>query len=148
MKKTILIQFLILFAFSTISIAQGQPHLRTKKDISLEVTPMPPGNSQFSLTGCSTNFMLEQPDNGSIRTIEAVTQGYKNNEETCVFDVKLYVPMHLPTPTDIQWKIDGVKVPGDKNITVPVPENSTTVVSVTFMIGSQQGAASRTFLAD
>jgi len=138
MKNTILMQLFILFAFSTICMAQ-RPALQIEADL--------PNFNMASVLACQTNLALGQPQNG-IRTIEAVTQGYENTEGKCVFDVHLYVPMNLEQHLDlssIKWQINNVSIPGnDRQISVSVPSDNVKV-SVTYTIGNQQGAASRTF---
>ena len=147
MKKTILIQLFILFAFSTISTAQ-----RDKASISNAMIPSAGIQlTQALQSNCTTNFALGQPTNGSIRTIEVKTQGYRNTGGDCVFDVFLYMPDGFPDPQNIKWKIDGVSVPpstsnDNRVINVPVPESGLSVtVFVSYTIGNQQGADSRTF---
>lgn len=148
MKKTILIQLFILFAFSTISMAQ-RPNGGNINEIQANGIKLI-NTSQDQLSDCTTNFALGQPTNGSIRTIEVQTQGYRNTDGDCVFDVFLYMPDGFPNPQNVKWEIDGVSVPpssaDNRTLSVPVPESGvSTVVFVSYTIGSQQGADSRTF---
>lgn len=151
MKKTILIQLFILFAFSTISMAQSEhPKLGANlSDLQVVEGSVNIGNIlSYQTSACTTtNFALGQPDNGSIRTIEVVTQGHRNTDGDCVFDVLLYMPPNFPEPENIKWEIDGTVVVTDSGrLSVPVPESGTsTTVFVSYTIGNQNGADSRTF---
>jgi len=129
----------MLFAFSTICTAQKR--LVINDPISAG------GFNAASVLACQTNLALGQPANGTIRTIEAVTQGYRNTDGKCVFDVKLHVPANLEQYLGdaIKWEIDGNAVPGShRQISVSVPYQNVTV-HVTYTIGNQQGTATRTF---
>ena len=53
--------------------------------------------------GCDTNFMLGQPESGSIRSIQVDTQGYPNGNGTCVFDLSLNEASLPVTPTNLVW---------------------------------------------
>ena len=138
MKKTILIQLFILFAFSTFSIAQN------KTSISASQIPSTGINLQYALA-CTTNFAFGQPDNGTMRTIEVTRQGYRDANGDCVFDLNLFVPANYPEPQNIKWNVNGTTVAtNEREITIPIPDD-TSIVSVTFMIGNQPVTASRTF---
>lgn len=151
MKKTILIQLFILFAFSTISMAQ-RPNGGNINQIHIPANGIRLNSTaQNQVSDCITSFVLGQPTNGSIKTIEVQTQGYRNTDGDCVFDVFLYTPDGFPDPQNVKWEIDGVSVPpstsaDNRTLSVPVPESGvSTVVFVSYTIGSQQGAGSRTF---
>ena len=140
MKKTILIQLVLLLALGTTSFAQK---------IGNTIPGLKPVSNTISMN-CLTHFQLGQPATG-IRAIEAVRQGYRDNNGDCVFDVLLFVPLNLQPhldPDSVKWTIDGSTVPGNnQRISVPVPDETTTV-TVTYNIGNQQASASRTFLVN
>ncbi len=95
---------------------------------------------------CQTNYQLGQPTSGAIRTIQVDTQGYRNGNDVCVFDLSIYEAGLPATPTNIEWTVnDRLVTIGQSFVTIEVPAEYI-VVCVDYMVGNQIGADCRSFL--
>ena len=101
--------------------------------------------AEESVSGCDTNFMLGQPASGAIRTIQVDSQGYRNNNGVCVFDLSLYEAGLPVTLSSVEWTIDGQpRVIGQNFITIEVPTEYM-LLCVNYNIGSQVATSCRSF---
>lgn len=96
-------------------------------------------------TNCDTNYMLGQPTSSSIRAIQVDTQGYRNGNGVCVFDLSLYEAALPIAPTNVEWRVnDRLTTVGQSFLSIEVPAEYT-IVCVNYMVGSQIASSCRSF---
>lgn len=143
MRKTILMQLVALFAFSTLAMAQ---------------TPLSTGNSQGFTFGqqiptptaataaCVTDFDTTTPASPTVRRIQ-VTRNAHRDLGYCAYDLQFFTG-GLPV-TDLKWTVNDVSLAGSANrkeVSVPAMLGQTKVCVTYLVNGKYAGSDCNTYL--
>lgn len=143
MKKTILIQLVALFAFSTFATAQ--------KTIN-NATTLGNGSNELRIEAsapsspCKTDFDTTLPTSPTVRRIQ-VTRNAHRDLGYCAYDLQFFTG-GLPV-SNLKWTVNGVPLANSENrkeVSVPAMLNQT-VVCVTYLVnGTKVGSDCNTYL--